>query len=280
MHWRNCPPSTGRWPTVGSPTQKARAISRLADADTIDELIDLSEACPAGRLGVLLAAWQQERLSPSSVSIAQYEARSLSRRTEPDGMTTLTVRLPPIEAGTLEAAIDSQVMRTVAPAGASLSQSRADALVALLTSGGNVSAEVLIHVARTENDELQAALPDGTPVPDPQLSRILCESTIRALVHDSEGSPVDASPARPAPTTRQLRLLHQRHRHCRYPGCTARSFLHAHHLVHREHGGPTVVANLILLCSFHHRMVHEVGWPDGCAPAGADGSPVAVTPSR
>ena len=64
-----------------------------------------------------------------------------------------------------------------------------------------------------------------------------------------------------------MRLLHERDQHCRYPGCTARVFLHAHHIVHREHGGPTIISNLILLCSFHHRLVHEVGWPDGRAPA-------------
>ena len=29
---------------------------------------------------------------------------------------------------------------------------------------------------------------------------------------------------------------------------------------HWSHGGPTDLDNLILLCGFHHRFVHEHGW--------------------
>ena len=132
---------------------KAKVISRLAEPDTIEELIELSEPCPAGRLGVLLAAWQQRHESGPSISAAQHEARSLSWRVEPDGMTTYTVRVPPIESGQIQAVIDTQVMRTPAPAGASLAQSRVDALLELLTTGGSVSAEVLVHVARAEDGQ-------------------------------------------------------------------------------------------------------------------------------
>jgi len=33
--------------------------------------------------------------------------------------------------------------------------------------------------------------------------------------------------------------------------------VHAHHIIHWAHGGPTDVDNLILLCGFHHRFLHE-----------------------
>ena len=31
----------------------------------------------------------------------------------------------------------------------------------------------------------------------------------------------------------------------------------AHHMIHDAHGGPAVLANLILLCSRHHTLLHD-----------------------
>ena len=60
---------------------------------------------------------------------------------------------------------------------------------------------------------------------------------------------------------RQRRALHRRDNGiCRFPGCGATSWLHAHHIVHWTRGGPTDLANLVSLCSFHHHQVHEGGW--------------------
>jgi hypothetical protein len=56
------------------------------------------------------------------------------------------------------------------------------------------------------------------------------------------------------------RALLKRDRGCLFPGCGARAFLHAHHIRHWVKGGPTDLDNLALLCSFHHRLVHEHGW--------------------
>lgn len=38
-----------------------------------------------------------------------------------------------------------------------------------------------------------------------------------------------------------------------------RSFEHAHHIKHWADGGETKPSNLVSLCGFHHRKVHEVG---------------------
>ncbi|MGE0732366.1 MAG: HNH endonuclease signature motif containing protein, partial [Acidimicrobiia bacterium] len=47
---------------------------------------------------------------------------------------------------------------------------------------------------------------------------------------------------------------------CRFPGCTHRGWLDAHHQHHWADGGPTNLDNLLLLCRHHHRTVHEGGW--------------------
>jgi hypothetical protein len=56
------------------------------------------------------------------------------------------------------------------------------------------------------------------------------------------------------------RLLLKRDRTCTFPGCTARVFLQAHHAEHWADGGKTEMSNLCLLCSHHHRFVHEYGY--------------------
>ena len=64
---------------------------------------------------------------------------------------------------------------------------------------------------------------------------------------------------------------------CAFPGCLHTRFLHAHHIKHWLHGGETRLDNLVLLCSFHHHLVHEGGWTisrvdaPGGARSGAQG---------
>ena len=54
---------------------------------------------------------------------------------------------------------------------------------------------------------------------------------------------------------------------CRFPGCTRHRKLHAHHVVYWSVGGPTDLANLILLlCSRHHTIVHAQGSPGSPSP--------------
>jgi hypothetical protein len=65
------------------------------------------------------------------------------------------------------------------------------------------------------------------------------------------------------------RALYARDRGCRWPGCTAQRFLHAHHVVFWSHGGPTALSNLVSFCSRHHRLAHEGGWRVDLAPSGA-----------
>ena len=55
------------------------------------------------------------------------------------------------------------------------------------------------------------------------------------------------------------RALEARDRGCRFPGCGLR-FTDAHHIKHWADGGETKLGNLLLLCSHHHRLLHEEGW--------------------
>lgn len=80
------------------------------------------------------------------------------------------------------------------------------------------------------------------------------------VVVDAGGTPLDVGRKTRTIPPAIRRALHVRDGGCRFPGCTRRSFLDAHHIEHWSAGGATSRDNLVLLCSFHHTLVHEGGF--------------------
>ena len=114
---------------------KARVLVPYLTDQNVDDLLAIAERTPAGHLGAAAAAWSQRNDDPDQIRERQHRARSVSWRTEPDGMVVITARLTPETAGAVCATVDTVVTRAAAPAGASLAQQRADALVAVITGG-------------------------------------------------------------------------------------------------------------------------------------------------
>src|SRR3970040_202357 len=56
------------------------------------------------------------------------------------------------------------------------------------------------------------------------------------------------------------RQLWHRDGGCRFPGCGRKTWVHGHHMRHWADGGPTDLNNLVLLCGYHQRFLHEPGW--------------------
>jgi hypothetical protein len=127
---------------------------------------------------------------------------------------------------------------------------------------------------------------EGDGVIHPETAkRLLCNARVQTVIEDERGNPLRVGRLSREPSAWMLRQLRYRDRECMFPGCGARRFTHAHHIVWWQHGGPTDLDNLLLVCGFHHRLVHEHGWalrreengavswlnPDGsCYPAGPD----------
>jgi hypothetical protein len=71
---------------------------------------------------------------------------------------------------------------------------------------------------------------------------------------------------------------------CRFPGCRHTRHLKAHHVIWWSHGGPTDLANLVLLCSRHHHLIHDEQFtmtlhPDRTLTVrAADGTPLPARP--
>jgi hypothetical protein len=102
---------------------------------------------------------------------------------------------------------------------------------------------------------------EGGPVIHPETARRLCcDARLQTVLHDGEGHAIGIG--RVARTTPEWikRQLRHRDRGCTCPGCESRRWLHAHHIVHWTRGGPTDLDNLTLVCTFHHKLVHEYGW--------------------
>jgi hypothetical protein len=228
---------------------KARVLVPQLTDGNVQALVALAERTPAGRLGAAIAAWSRRHEDPEEIDRRHHAERRTSWRTDPDGMITITHRLPPERAAPVVAAIDRSVMSDRAPAGATLAQQRADALVALVTDGGaRVRAEVVVHVDETGNH-----LPDGTPLSDHAVAGLLGGSFISLLLHDSERWPIDASPRRRWPTRRQRRVVDARQGACAKDGCSAQTLLQYDHIHPYGAGGPTTIDNLQRLCGPHNR---------------------------
>jgi len=75
------------------------------------------------------------------------------------------------------------------------------------------------------------------------------------------------------------RAVRRRDRHCTFPGCDIPADgCDVHHIKHRKDGGRHALANLTLLCRFHHQIaIHRWGWTITLHP---DGTTTAISPDR
>ncbi len=133
--------------------------------------------------------------------------------------------------------------------------------------------QVFLHVdpgtLQAEGEIGRSHLEDGTRVPAETSRRLTCDAGVVQVTAGTDGSVLDVGRRTRTVPPAVRRALQVRDGGCRFPGCGLR-FTEAHHLVHWADGGETTLDNLVLLCRFHHRRVHEDGFgvrrgPDGGA---------------
>ena len=192
--------------------------------------------------------------------------------------------------------------------GLTLSQRRAAALAALALRGalpgqtkhGDPRPSVAIRIDSrtldgepvTDLDDLRTrccSLEDATPIPRASAERLLCTARVQAMVvriaQDGAIETLGITDLLRGANRKQRRALRNRDGGCAFTGCTAPpDWCEAHHLIHWEDDGPTLIDNLVLLCRHHHHLVHEGGWHlwrsrlDGDLHlAKPDGTPVPTT---
>jgi len=214
------------------------------------------------------------------------EARPEETRTVDFGFTDsgswrLSALLPPDEGAVVEKALSERRQALFLARGPQVDHlgppvSWADALVgvadASLSHGGRGRAQrdryrVLVHVRADEQAEAEATggthahlhhahLHRGPALPDGLRRYLGCDATAR-VVYEVKGCPVSVGRATKVVPDRTRVVVEDRDRGCRVPGCERKRWLHIHHVVHWEDGGPTDTANLLALCGAHHRLHHQ-----------------------
>ncbi|MFI8569693.1 DUF222 domain-containing protein [Rhodococcus sp. NPDC078407] len=91
--------------------------------------------------------------------------------------------------------------------------------------------------------------------------QLACDCLLTAIVMDENGNPLNLARTARTVTAKQKRALTARDHGCAFPGCgKPAAWTEGHHIRHWTDGGPTDMNNLVLLCGFHHRLIHHSDW--------------------
>ena len=270
---------------------KVRALTRVACEKTEEYFLSIALHGTAAHVEKLVRCYRRVKESEELSRDAQQQAtRKVSYFHDEDGSLVLKARLP-AEIGALvikalDAALKDPAMSDVS-AGTSTQQAarstvaamleeraswgvrRADALGRIAESflqhgpealNGGDRHQIVVHVdAETlrEGCAGRCELEDGPSLPVETARRLACDASIVGVLEDAQGEPLNVGRKTRSIPPALRRALNARDRGCRFPGCTHTRYVDAHHVQHWSKGGETKLSNLVQLCRFHHRQVHE-----------------------
>ena len=249
---------------------KVRAMTRVTGTCNGEDLLSFALKTTTARVEERcreLKCGTADSLGDAQRAFANRSLR-VNRNTE-RGVMTITIELP-LETGDLvEKALDKARDDSVSKAefvDESWSARQADALVAMAGSylSGNTMKPrnssddylVTIHV-----DQSALANGDGrSSLPIESVKRLCCDGHAVVIGEDENGEPLNIGRKTRTVPTAIKRALMARDKSCAFPGCHHTHFVDAHHIQHWSAGGETSLDNLMLLCSQHHKLVHEGGF--------------------
>jgi hypothetical protein len=272
---------------------KVRALTRAATEATEEELLEYAFTATAVQVEERCRQIRNVRAESVEEARRAWQRRSLSiYRNAARGTMTISVEVP-LDAGEVVArALDKAVQSGDVAAGPEFGgdgwhAQQADALITIARTylargraeraptatsveGSSVTApagacrrgasmpdhyQVVVHV-----DE--AALRGGagrSELPVETVKRLACDASVVVVTEDDSGDPLSIGRRRRIVPAALRRALWSRDRGCTFPGCGNTGYMEAHHLRHWAEGGETSLENTALLCSHHHRLVHEGG---------------------
>lgn len=199
--------------------------------------------------------------------------RELAFKPSTNGMVDVRGRLDKDGAATVQAALSPLTKPQGAQDRRSGPRRLADALVDLArhvldggelpTQGGEkphvtitVSLNDLIEGRGVAHTDWQGPIPIGA------LAEHLCDCKITRVVLGAHGEPLEVGRTTYLVRGPLRRALIARDRGCGWPGCRRPpQWCSAHHISSWiSENGATIIENLVLLCHYHHQMIHERDW--------------------
>ncbi len=260
---------------------KVRALTRVATPETEDTLLMIALHGTAHHVESLVRKYRRAQdAAELGREASQFANRGVTWFHDDDGTLVLQARLPAesgavvIKAMELADSRDSQPAEGVSAetpreARESLVRRRADALARMAESwiahgdqplSGGDRHQVIIHVdAETlrREQEGRCEIEGGPSIAAVTARRLSCDASLVTLVEDDAGRALDVGRKTRSIPAAIGRALRSRDAGCRFPGCTHTRYLDGHHIRHWADGGHTKLSNLVLLCRFHHRQLHE-----------------------
>jgi hypothetical protein len=201
-----------------------------------------------------------------------YEERFL-HISEMKGMYHLTGVLDPEGGAAVKSAIESLAKRLGPDDGRTPKQRRADAMVEVVHHAmdqgtlprrnrvrPHITVTTTIDGLKAELGAAASQLESGMPISSKTVQRLACDGTL-ARILKADSIVVDVGRATRATSPAQSRALKARHRGCAGPGCDRPiNWTSTHHIDFWARGGPNNLPNMLPLCYYHHRLVHEGGW--------------------
>jgi hypothetical protein len=248
-----------------------RAITRVATPENEHYFLQIARHGTAHHVETLVRAYRRAEEQELSRERQQQMNRGVRYCWDDDGSLVLKVRLPAAVGALVLKALEAAVPETPPDEveRPTWSHKRADAMAVIFESfmahgaeamSGGERHQVVVHVS---GETLSAGggdrceIEDGPAIAAETARRLTCDASVIAIVENEKGEPLSVGrKTRSIPPAIQ-RALNSRDKGCRFPGCTHKKYTDAHHIKHWARGGETKMSNLVTLCRFHHRKVHE-----------------------
>jgi hypothetical protein len=263
----------------------------VAEEDLLEHAMSVSADLVAQHAAAWRVAIDQDGSEPRLERLRRKRSFVIGRENL-EGLTPFSGLAEPVFAATLRAAIGDRTAPTrqprfldaadlpeggsadaiidVADDPRSRDQRNYDVLAGLLTAGIRADSATSgpLHSTATVTVVVRASdLASGTgpawledvrePVSAALAAEIGCDSGITLIGAADNGQPLWMGRRDRYFTAAQRKALAVRDGGCVWPGCNAPpSWCHAHHVVHWQQNGPTDIDNGVLLCAFHHHLLH------------------------
>ena len=256
---------------------KVRSLSRVATPHNEAQLLEYAQQATAEQVQRRCQQMHNADRAASTRDVNEiHRGRFLRRSVDGSGRMTISIELTEEAGALVMAALERAMAEADASRDASTAEDeasfparQADALVdmarAYLAGDSAKTASPADHyqvVVHVDEAALRAEPAEGarSDLPIESVRRLCCDAGVVVVTEDDKGNPLDLGRKHRVVQPALRRALIARDRHCCYPGCAHTRWLEAHHVMHWIDGGKTNLDNTLLLCSAHHRRLHEGGF--------------------